>query len=110
MNLIISTMHALCDVMCCYDAVNGVLCCVMFCYVACLQGQESVYFGDVLCQMLDMISPEDPLAITFADLARKKNVSGVLFDVLFNLHKFMRFETRDPFQEKQKRDDMFGCD
>ena len=74
------------------------------------QGQESVYFGDVLCQMLDMISPEDPLAITFQDFARKKTVSGVLFDVLFNLHKFMRFETRDPFQEKQKRDDMFGCD
>jgi len=73
-------------------------------------GQESVFFGDVLCQMLDMISPEDPLAITFHDLSRKKNVSGVLFDVLFNLHKFMRFETRDPFQEKQKRDDMFACD
>lgn len=64
----------------------------------------------MLCQMLDMISPEDPLAITFHDLARKKAVSGVLFDVLFNLHKFMRFETRDPFQEKQKRDDMFSCD
>ena len=57
-----------------------------------------------------MIAPDDPLAITFNDLARKKNVSGVLFDVLFNLHKFMRFETRDPFQEKQKRDDMFDCD
>ena len=35
---------------------------------------------------------------------------GVLFDVLFNLHKFLRFETRDPFQEKQKRDDVFATD
>lgn len=36
--------------------------------------------------------------------------AGILFDVLCNLHKFMRFETRDPFQEKQKRDDCFTCD
>lgn len=31
---------------------------------------------------------------------------GVLFDILFNLHKFMRFESRDPFQEKLRRDDI----
>lgn len=35
---------------------------------------------------------------------------GTLFDVLFNLHKFLRFETRDPFQEKLKRDDGFASD
>ena len=30
--------------------------------------------------------------------------------MLFNLNKFLRFETRDPFQEKQKRDDVFATD
>lgn len=36
--------------------------------------------------------------------------SGVLFDILFNLHKFMRFETRDPFQEKLRREDVHRSD
>jgi hypothetical protein len=36
--------------------------------------------------------------------------TGVLFDVLFNLHKFMRFESRDPFQEKLRREDIFHTD
>lgn len=35
---------------------------------------------------------------------------GVLFDVLFNLHKFLRFEARDPFQEKIRREDIFHSD
>lgn len=29
---------------------------------------------------------------------------------MFNLHKFLRFEGRDPFQEKQKRDGPFQTD
>ena len=37
-------------------------------------------------------------------------ISGVLFDILFNLHKFMRFETRDPFQEKLRREDVHRSD
>jgi serine/threonine-protein phosphatase 2A regulatory subunit B'' len=75
-------------------------------------GQESINFVDVLCQMIDMIDPKDPNAITLADLTKpdKVHISGTLFDVLFNLHKFMRFESRDPFHEKQKREDMFNCD
>eukprot|EP00602_Paraphysomonas_sp_CaronLab_P009085 CAMPEP_0185026688 /NCGR_PEP_ID=MMETSP1103-20130426/11010_1 /TAXON_ID=36769 /ORGANISM="Paraphysomonas bandaiensis, Strain Caron Lab Isolate" /LENGTH=626 /DNA_ID=CAMNT_0027560353 /DNA_START=56 /DNA_END=1936 /DNA_ORIENTATION=- len=75
-------------------------------------GQETVSFADVMCQMIDMISPNDERAITLKDLLRpsKRAYSGVLFDVLFNLHKFMRFEARDPFQEKQRREDMFQCD
>ena len=75
-------------------------------------GQESINFADVLCQMIDMIDPIDPNAITLADLTKPDKIqfSGTLFDVLFNLHKFMRFESRDPFNEKQKREDMFNCD
>ena len=75
-------------------------------------GQEAVKFEDVLCQMIDMIDPVDPLAITITDLTRSDviEVSGLLFDVLFNLNKFMRFEMRDPFQDKVRREDPFTTD
>jgi serine/threonine-protein phosphatase 2A regulatory subunit B'' len=75
-------------------------------------GQESVSFQDVLCQMLDMLCPEDPLNLTIKDFLRpnKIQLSGTIFDVLFNLHKFLRFEGRDPFQEKAKREDPFNND
>lgn len=75
-------------------------------------GQEPVHFRDVLCQMVDLIFPADCAAITLQDLCRpeRRHVSGLLFDVLFNVHKFLRFESRDPFQEKQRREDGFGSD
>lgn len=74
--------------------------------------QEGVPFQDVLCQLVDLIDPADPRNLTLKDFTRpeKRPLSGLLFDVLFNLHKFMRFETRDPFQEKMKREDGFACD
>jgi serine/threonine-protein phosphatase 2A regulatory subunit B'' len=72
--------------------------------------QEAVQFNDVLCQMIDLIDPVDPTAITMKDLTRPdvREASGTLFDALFNLHKFLRFETRDPFQDKVKREDAFS--
>lgn len=75
-------------------------------------GQESIHFHDVLCQMIDMISPKDMHAITIDDILvpNKRTICGVLFDILFNLHKFMRFETRDPFQEKLRREDVHHSD
>jgi hypothetical protein len=62
--------------------------------------------------MIDMIAPRDHYAITLADLTKpdKRMISGVLFDILFNMQKFMRFEMRDPFQEKIRRDDGFHSD
>ena len=62
--------------------------------------------------MLDLIAPRDPHALTLSDLVHHKTraQSGLLFDVLFNLHKFHMFETRDPFHEQMKREDGFGCD
>lgn len=75
-------------------------------------GQDSVNFPDVLCQMMDLINPKDDTALKLSDFTKpdKRAVSGILFDVLFNLNKFMRFESRDPFQEKMKRDDSFNSD
>ena len=62
--------------------------------------------------MIDMISPVNMRAITIEDMIRpnKRTICGVLFDILFNLHKFMRFESRDPFQEKLRREDVHHSD
>ena len=75
-------------------------------------GQDGANFRDVLCQMLDYLHPVNPLSITIEDMLKpdKRISSGLIFDLLFNMHKFMRFEMRDPFQEKLKREDGFGND
>lgn len=63
--------------------------------------QEPVLFEDVLCQMHDMIQPAKEGCFTLADLRRHKQLAGTLFNMLFNLHKFIAFETRDPFLARQ---------
>ena len=62
---------------------------------------EPVLFEDVLCQMHDMIQPEKEGIFTLADFKRTKPLSGTLFNILFNLNKFVAFETRDPFLVRQ---------
>ncbi|XP_059660327.1 serine/threonine protein phosphatase 2A regulatory subunit B''alpha-like [Cornus florida] len=66
--------------------------------------QEPVLFEDILCQIVDMISPEREDYITLHDLKGCK-LSGNAFNILFNLNKFMAFETRDPFLIRQERED-----
>ncbi|KAE8707801.1 protein prenyltransferase alpha subunit repeat-containing protein 1-like isoform X1 [Hibiscus syriacus] len=56
--------------------------------------QEPVLFEDILCQMIDMIKPENESFITLRDLKGSK-LSGSVFNILFNLNKFMAYETRD---------------
>ncbi|KAG0502126.1 hypothetical protein HPP92_002198 [Vanilla planifolia] len=63
--------------------------------------QEPVMFEDILCQMVDMISPERESYFTLRDLKGCK-LSGNIFNILFNLNKFMAFETRDPFLIRQE--------
>ncbi|KAG1361521.1 hypothetical protein COCNU_09G009840 [Cocos nucifera] len=58
--------------------------------------QEPVLFEDILCQMIDMIGPGNGSYFTLRDLKGCK-LSGNIFNILFNLKKFMAFETRDPF-------------
>lgn len=67
--------------------------------------QECVIFDDVLAQMRDMLGPEDASCFTLRDLKRARNMAGTLFNVLFNLNKFVAFETRDPFTIRQERED-----
>ncbi|KAM2052339.1 hypothetical protein FF2_033302 [Malus domestica] len=65
--------------------------------------QEPVLFEDILCQIIDMIGPENESYITLHDLKGCK-LSGSVFNILFNLNKFMAFETRDPFLIRQERE------
>ncbi|CAH2046523.1 unnamed protein product [Thlaspi arvense] len=74
--------------------------------------QEPVLFEDILCQIFDMIKPEARVlsnpnikenCITLQDLKASK-LSGNVFNILFNLNKFMAFETRDPFLIRQERE------
>lgn len=65
--------------------------------------QEPVLFEDILCQIIDMIGPENESYITLRDL-KGCRLSGSVFNILFNLNKFMAFETRDPFLIRQERE------
>lgn len=66
--------------------------------------QEPVLFEDILCQLVDMIGPENEGYITLRDVKSSK-LSGNVFNILFNLNKFIAFETRDPFLIRQERED-----
>ncbi|KAE9463815.1 hypothetical protein C3L33_04258, partial [Rhododendron williamsianum] len=66
--------------------------------------QEPILFEDILCQIVDMIKPEREDSITLRDFKGCK-LSGHIFNILFNLNKFMAFETRDPFLIRQERED-----
>ena len=65
--------------------------------------QEPVLFEDVLCQMHDMLAPAREGVFTLRDLKRHRGLAGTLFNILFNLNKFIAFETRDPFLVRQAR-------
>jgi serine/threonine-protein phosphatase 2A regulatory subunit B'' len=66
--------------------------------------QEPVLWEDVLCQMSDMLRPERDGVITMRDLRRCK-LAGNFFNVLFNLNKFIAFESRDPFSIRREREE-----
>ncbi|KAK1409761.1 hypothetical protein QVD17_36290 [Tagetes erecta] len=65
--------------------------------------QEPVLFEDILCQIVDMVGPKDVGYFTLRDLKANK-LSGSVFNILFNLNKFMAYESRDPFLIRQERE------
>ena len=75
-------------------------------------GHEVVPFEDMLCQMMDMIKPANTEYLVVEDFLQHhcSQVSGALFDALFNVNKYVMFEQRDPFLERQKREDEFDTD
>lgn len=56
-----------------------------------------------------MIKPANSEYLVVSDFLQKEcsSVAGALFDALFNLNKYLMFEQRDPFVERQKREDDF---
>ncbi|RWS29656.1 serine/threonine-protein phosphatase 2A regulatory subunit B'' subunit beta-like protein [Leptotrombidium deliense] len=66
-------------------------------------GIEPLPFMDCVCQMLDMIKPKIACKISLADLKRCK-LTHVFFDTFFNLDKYLDFEQRDPFANKDQED------
>ncbi|KAL9686641.1 hypothetical protein QQ045_031034 [Rhodiola kirilowii] len=65
--------------------------------------QEPVLFEDILCQIIDMLGPENQTYVTLQDFKRCR-LSGSIFNILFNLNKFIAFESRDPFLIRQERE------
>ncbi|RWS12194.1 protein phosphatase PP2A-like protein [Dinothrombium tinctorium] len=68
-------------------------------------GIEPLPFNDCLCQMLDMIRPKVNCKISLADL-KNCRLSYIFFDTFFNLDKYLDYEQRDPFANKDQDDSL----
>lgn len=64
---------------------------------------ETISFGDIMCQMNDMIFPKVPGEFRLNDFKRKRRFAGTFFSVFSSLSKFLRFEHRDPFLARQEQ-------
>jgi serine/threonine-protein phosphatase 2A regulatory subunit B'' len=66
-------------------------------------GMEVVKFEDILCQLHDLLKPRVEGRILLSDFTRPDRIklTGVLFNALFDLDKFQRFEGREPAFVKQ---------
>src|SRR5699024_12367398 len=61
--------------------------------------------SDLSSQMIDLVSPKDPLRITLCDLKRCR-LTPIFFDTFFNLEKYLDHEQRDPFASQRDEDGM----
>ncbi|CAF0801245.1 unnamed protein product [Adineta ricciae] len=61
-----------------------------------IYGIEYMPFEDCICQMLDLVKPEEDNKIRLKDLKRCK-LTNVFFDTFFNLEKYLDNEQKDPF-------------
>uniref|UniRef100_A0A7S2S6E6 Calmodulin n=1 Tax=Mucochytrium quahogii TaxID=96639 RepID=A0A7S2S6E6_9STRA len=69
-------------------------------------GHEVISFADVLCQAHDFVHPAEEGHFRLPDFVDHKciRISGMLFNVLFNLNKFIAFEQRDPYLIRQQHE------
>jgi hypothetical protein len=51
----------------------------------------------------DMISPTVEGCFTMLDFKRRRKFAGTFFSIFLSLNKFLAFEHRDPFQQKQEQ-------
>jgi len=66
-------------------------------------GMEVVRFEDILCQLHDLLQPAEEGRLLLRDFLRPERVklTGALFNALFDLDKFQRFEGREAKMVKQ---------
>ena len=67
-----------------------------------IYGIEYMPFEDCICQMLDLVKPEEENKIRLKDLKRCK-LTNVFFDTFFNLEKYLENEQKDPFSNLKVR-------
>lgn len=53
-----------------------------------------------------MLRPDVVGRITLRDLKRQAKVSGLFFNILFNINKFVAYEQRDPFLARQQENEL----
>nr|XP_015216608.1 PREDICTED: serine/threonine-protein phosphatase 2A regulatory subunit B'' subunit alpha isoform X3 [Lepisosteus oculatus] len=70
-------------------------------------GIEPLPFHDLLCQMLDLVKPEQQGRITLHDLKRCR-MAHIFYDTFFNLEKYLDHEQRDPFAVQKDADSEGG--
>eukprot|EP00825_Cyclidium_porcatum_P034195 TRINITY_DN36035_c0_g1_i1.p2 TRINITY_DN36035_c0_g1~~TRINITY_DN36035_c0_g1_i1.p2 ORF type:complete len:170 (+),score=28.05 TRINITY_DN36035_c0_g1_i1:176-685(+) len=63
---------------------------------------EIVYFQDIICQMVDLLHPEDDIKFYFYHFKQFPTQSGIFFNLLTNLNKLVAYEQRDPFIQKNE--------
>ena len=75
-------------------------------------GHEAVSWADVRVQMADLLDHgRSGLRLRVEDFLNDKcPQAGVFFDALFALDKFVRWEQRDPFADRMRKDDPFDTD
>lgn len=66
-------------------------------------GYDTISFGDIMCQMNDMISPKSEGQFKLADFKRRRKFAGTFFSLFSSLNKFLAFEHKDPFLAKQEQ-------
>lgn len=64
--------------------------------------QEPILFEDFVCQMVDLLRPENDIHFTLKHFKSQLSSCGVFFNYLTNLNKLVAYENRDPFAVKQE--------
>lgn len=67
---------------------------------------EPILFADLLWQMNDMLVPKTEINFTMADLSKFNSTVGIFFNWLWNLNKFIAYETRDLFAIKHQLNEL----
>ena len=65
-------------------------------------------FKDLLCQLSDMIKPEEGYKFSLNNILNVPHYASLFFNSLVNLTKFISFDERDPFLYKSENEKYAG--